>query len=289
MNKLWTIGALLQWTQQYFTQKGIDSPRLDAEILLAHVLHKERIYLYAHYDEPMNADELAAYRELVKKRASRWSVAHILGVKPFMGLDFHVSGDVLIPRPETETLVETVLERIPKDAAPAILDIGTGSGAIILSLLQYLPNAVGMGVDISPQALEIAGKNGAALQLDRRVTWKQSNICSALEDRQFDWIVSNPPYLTQDDMNHLQPEVAHDPAQALFGGTDGLDIYRRIAAESPAHLCDDGCCAVEIGAGQEDDVVRIFTADGMYHHEQTVCDYGGIARVLVFRRKEKSK
>ena len=151
MNKIWTIGALLQWTQQYFAEKGIDSPRLDAEILLAHVLKKERIYLYAHYDEPMNGDELAAYRELVKKRGSRLSVAHILGTQAFMGLDFKVSQDVLIPRPETEMLVETVIEAA-RGTAPVIIDIGTGSGAIILSLLSYLPEATGFGVDISPKA-----------------------------------------------------------------------------------------------------------------------------------------
>ena len=132
-------------------RKGIDSPRLDAEILLAHVLKKERIYLYAHYDEPMNGDELAAYRELVKKRGSRLSVAHILGTQAFMGLDFKVSQDVLIPRPETEMLVETVIEAA-RGTAPVIIDIGTGSGAIILSLLSYLPEATGFGVDISPKA-----------------------------------------------------------------------------------------------------------------------------------------
>ena len=157
MNKIWTIGALLQWTQQYFAGKGIDSPRLDAEILLAHVLHKERIYLYAHYDEPMNGEELAAYRAMVKQRADRLSVAHILGTKAFMGLDFKVSEDVLIPRPETEMLVETVVAAA-EGTAPAIIDIGTGSGAIILSLLHYLPQATGKGVDISPKALAIAAE-----------------------------------------------------------------------------------------------------------------------------------
>ena len=150
MNKIWTIGALLQWTQPYFAEKGIDSPRLDAEILLAHVLKKERIYLYAHYDEPMNGEELAAYRELVKKRGSRLSVAHILGNQAFMGLDFKVSQDVLIPRPETEMLVETVIAAA-KGTKPVVIDVGTGSGAIVLSLLSYLPEATGFGVDISPR------------------------------------------------------------------------------------------------------------------------------------------
>lgn len=286
MSKLWTIGALLQWTQQFFTQKGIDSPRLDAEILLSHVLHKERIYLYAHYDEPMNPTELAAYRELVKKRASRLSVAHILGTKAFMGLDFKVTEDVLVPRPETEMLVETVVTKAGDNASPAILDIGTGSGAIILSLLHYLPKATGTGVDISPKALAVAKENGEALGLSERVTWLQSDLFTKVPDSQYDWFVSNPPYLTKDDMAHLQPEVTHDPKLALYGGDDGLDVYRNLALQSPAYVKIGGYCAVEIGAGQAADVISIFTATAAYEHVQTVQDYGGIDRVLVFTRKE---
>lgn len=285
MNKIWTIGALLQWTQQFFAGKGIDSPRLDAEILLAHVLHKERIYLYAHYDEPMNPQELAAYRELVKKRANRYSVAHILGTQPFMGLDFKVSEDVLIPRPETEMLVETVVTAA-EGTAPVIIDIGTGSGAIVLSLLHYLPQAMGTGVDISTKALAIAAENGRSLGLDDRVTWIESDLFTQVPPCTCDWLVSNPPYLTQGDMEQLQPEVRHDPALALYGGDDGLDFYRRIATDSPAYVKVGGHCAVEIGAGQADDVTAIFCRHGAYDHEQTVKDYGGIDRVLVFSRKE---
>lgn len=285
MNKIWTIGALLQWTQQYFAGKGIDSPRLDAEILLAHVLHKERIYLYAHYDEPLNGEELAAYRAMVKKRADRLSVAHILGTKAFMGLDFKVSEDVLIPRPETEMLVETVVTAA-EGTAPVIIDIGTGSGAIVLSLLHYLPQATGTGVDISSKALAIAAENGRSLGLDDRVTWIESDLFTQVPPCTCDWLVSNPPYLTQGDMEQLQPEVRHDPALALYGGDDGLDFYRRIATDSPAYVKVGGHCAVEIGAGQVDDVTAIFCRHGAYDHEQTVKDYGGIDRVLVFSRKE---
>ena len=276
---------MLQWTQQYFAGKGIDSPRLDAEILLAHVLHKERIYLYAHYDEPMNGEELAAYRAMVKQRADRLSVAHILGTKAFMGLDFKVSEDVLIPRPETEMLVETVVAAA-EGTAPAIIDIGTGSGAIILSLLHYLPQATGKGVDISPKALAIAAENGRTLGLDGRVTWIESDLFTKVLQGACDWLVSNPPYLTKGDMEHLQPEVRHDPALALYGGDDGLEFYRRIAAESPAYVKAGGHCAVEIGAGQADAVTAVFCRHGAYDHEQTVKDYGGIDRVLVFSRKE---
>ncbi|KMO87192.1 modification methylase HemK [Megasphaera cerevisiae DSM 20462] len=285
MTKIWTIGELLQWTQQFFVQKGIDSARLDAEILLAHVLRKERIYLYSHYDEPMNPQELSVYRDMVKQRAGRLSVAHILGRKAFMGMDFCVNRDVLVPRPETELLVETILEQAGRDGAVSVLDIGTGSGAVILSILQYMPQACGSGVDISPQALAVAKKNGAALQLSERVTWIESDIVSGVSPQVFDWIVSNPPYLTQADMEQLEPEVRYDPPQALFGGTDGLDIYRRMAEECWSYLKQDGFFAVEIGAGQANEVIAVFTHTGMYGHVRTVKDYGGIERVILFTRK----
>lgn len=286
MPKIWTIGALLTWTQQFFAQKSVDSPRLDAEILLAHVLQKERIYLYAHYDEPMNPNELAAYRELVKKRANRLSVAHILGTKAFMGLDFKVTTDTLVPRPETEMLVETVVTKAGEDASISIIDIGTGTGAIILSLLHYLPKATGTGVDISPKALAVAKENGKTLGLTDRVQWLESDLFASVPAGPYDWFVSNPPYLTKDDMAHLQPEVIHDPALALYGGDDGLDIYRKLAQQSPAYVKIGGYCAVEIGAGQASDVTAIFTQHGAYDYVQTIQDYSGIDRVLVFTRKE---
>lgn len=289
MNKIWTIGSILQWTQQYFDRKGIDSPRLDAEILLAHVLQRERIYLYAHYDEPMNPEELTQYREIIQERANRMSVAHILGKKAFMGLDFKVNTDVLIPRPETEMLVETVLEAEGKQGAPSVLDMGTGSGAIILSLLHLLPNAVGTGVDISSKALQVAKENGEQLKISDRITWIESDLFTAVPSQTFDWVVSNPPYLTQQDMEQLQPEVQYDPQNALYGGTDGLDVYRHIAAASPAYIKEGGHCAVEIGAGQANDVIAIFTEHSVYTHDKTVKDYGGIDRVLVFIRKEECK
>lgn len=286
MAKIWTIGELLQWTQGFFTKKGIDSPRLDAEILLAHVMQQERIYLYAHYDEPLEADELAAFRELVKKRAERISVAHLLGTKSFMGLDFTVNEDVLIPRPETEVMVETIVGAQPATQPITILDIGTGSGAIIVSLLKYLPEATGVGVDISSNALTIAEKNSVNLGVAERVSWLQSDLFADIPSQTFQWIVSNPPYLTQADMDSLQPEVQHDPPQALFGGADGLEFYRRIAKDAWSYLSDHGQCAVEIGAGQAQDVVKLFVDTGRYELEKIYEDYGHIERVIVFKRKE---
>lgn len=286
MTELWTIGALLQWTQRFFAAKGIDTARLDAELLLAHVLQKERIYLYAHYDEPLSTGELAAYRELVRKRGQRFSVAHLLGTKSFMGLKFSVTEDVLVPRPETELLVEAVLEREPRDSTAAVLDIGTGSGAIVLSICHYLPQATGLGVDISAAALAVAAKNGASLDLPQ-VRWQESDLTAAVGTQTFDWILSNPPYLTAGDMAALEPEVRHDPQLALFGGPDGLAVYRRLAAVMAEHLKPGGHCAVEIGSGQRQAVAAIFAAVGNYSEVTVIPDYGGIERVLIWQRKER--
>ena len=285
MNKIWTIGALLQWTQQYFAGKGIDSPRSMRKFSWPMSCIKSASICTAHYDEPLNGEELAAYRAMVKSGPTdyRWPISWAPKLS-WASISRSVK-DVLIPRPETEMLVETVVTAA-EGTAPVIIDIGTGSGAIVLSLLHYLPQATGTGVDISSKALAIAAENGRSLGLDDRVTWIESDLFTQVPPCTCDWLVSNPPYLTQGDMEQLQPEVRHDPALALYGGDDGLDFYRRIAADSPAYVKVGGHCAVEIGAGQADDVTAIFCRHGAYDHEQTVKDYGGIDRVLVFSRKE---
>lgn len=284
--KVWTVGAMLQWTVDFFTQKGLESARLDAEILLAHVLQKERIYLYAHYDEPVSAKEREAYRALVIKRAQRYSVAHILGTRPFMGLDFAVNEDVLVPRPETEMLVETVLCREAEGAAFSLLDMGTGSGAIIISILHERPEATGLAVDVSEKALAVAKKNGEALGVADRLRFLESNLFANVPKETFHWIVSNPPYLTAEDMEHLQPEVRHDPESALYGGVDGLDFYRVLARESASYLKPRGYIAVEVGSGQNKAVADLFTATGTFSLVDIVVDYGGIERVVLCQRKE---
>jgi len=235
----------------------------------------------------MTAGELNSYRNFVKKRAERVSVAHLLGTKNFMGMNFIVNTDVLIPRPETEILVETVLSYEKNTAANIkILDIGTGSGAIILSLLSYWTKASGTGVDVSPAALIIAKKNSEAFKLSERVEWLESDLFANVFHRSYTWIVSNPPYLTQADMQSLQPEVRRDPEQALFGGIDGLSYYRQLAADSWQYMMQDGYCAVEIGAGQCKAVSDIFEAAGHYMIDKVVKDYGDIERVIIFKRKE---
>ena len=157
--EIWTIGRILQWTEQYFQSKEMDTPRLDGEVLLSHVLGKDRIYLYTHYDQPLIQDELDAFRPLVQQRAKGHCVAAIIGEKDFMGLTFKVNDKVLIPRPDTETLIEYVLGTYPKDSDMRVLDVCTGPGTILLSLLHYLPNACGVGLEISTDALSVAEKN----------------------------------------------------------------------------------------------------------------------------------
>ena len=182
-DKIWTIGRILKWTEQYFKDKGIESPRLDAEVLLAHVLEKQRIYLYVHFDEPLQPGELAAYREMIKKRVLRVPVAQILGEKEFMGLTFKVTADTLVPRPDTEILVQAAVDRLRAMAGEEPLrfaDIGTGSGAICLSVLHYLAGTVADTVDISPAARAVAEENAASLGLADRITFHTGDLLQPL-------------------------------------------------------------------------------------------------------------
>ena len=285
--ELWTIGRLLQWTEQYFLDKG--ASRLDGEVLLSHILGKDRIYLYTHYDEPLNKQELDAYRPLVLERAKGYSVAAIIGKKEFMGLTFIVSKDVLIPRPDTETLVEDILTVFDKDSAPYILDVCTGPGTILYSLLHYLPQAMGLGLDISKEALAVAVKNREQLELTERAKLCYSDLLSALSgdtvyENTFDLIVSNPPYIPSEEILTLEPEVQHEPVIALDGGVDGLDFYRRLLAEAPKYLKTGGYLAVEIGYDQAEAVTDIAKSVGVYSEVMAQKDLGGIVRVLRWQK-----
>ena len=183
-NELWTISRMLQWTEQYFRSKGIESSRLDGEVLLSHSLGCDRMYLYVNFDRPLDKAELDAYRPLVVQRAKGYSVAAIIGHKEFMGLDFHVNEHVLIPRPDTETLIEDILALYDVDASPRILDLCTGPGTILLSLLHYLPQAKGVGVDISKTALAVAEQNRQSMELSDVSRFCESDIKQLLEQVQ---------------------------------------------------------------------------------------------------------
>lgn len=283
---IWTIKKLLLWTTHYFQEHHLDSPRLDAELLLAHVLHKQRIYLYTDFDLIVEPSELSLYREYIKKRVSGISTAAIIGEKEFMGLTFKVNEDVLIPRPDTETWLEKVIQYHRNEQGLHVADLGTGSGAILLSFLYYCREDTGVGVDISEKALAVAEENGKNLKMDDRVTWRRGDYLTALEEGElFDGILTNPPYIPTGDIRGLAEEVRHEPMNALDGGADGLTFYRKLAEGAAEHLKDGGFLAAEFGIHQAADVVNLLKETGKFDSFEVITDYGGIERAVYCRKK----
>lgn len=286
---IWTIKKLLLWTTHYFQEHHLDSPRLDAELLLAHVLHKQRIYLYTDFDLIVEPSELSLYREYIKKRVSGVSTAAIIGEKEFMGLTFKVNEDVLIPRPDTETWLEKVIQYHRNEQGLYVADLGTGSGAILLSFLYYCKEDTGVGVDISEKALALAEENGKNLKMDDRVTWRRGDYLTALEEGElFDGILTNPPYIPTGDIRGLAEEVRHEPMNALDGGADGLTFYRKLAEGAAEHLKDGGFLAAEFGIHQAADVVNLLKETGKFDSFEVITDYGGIERAVYCRKKAES-
>lgn len=283
---IWTIKKLLLWTTHYFQEHHLDSPRLDAELLLAHVLHKQRIYLYTDFDLIVEPSELSLYREYIKKRVSGISTAAIIGEKEFMGLTFKVNEDVLIPRPDTETWLEKVIQYHRNEQGLTVADLGTGSGAILLSFLYYCKEDTGVGVDISEKALAVAEENGKTLKMDDRVTWRRGDYLTALEEGElFDGILTNPPYIPTGDIRGLAEEVRHEPMNALDGGADGLTFYRKLAEGAAEHLKDGGFLAAEFGIHQAAEVVNLLKKTGKFDSFEVITDYGGIERAVYCRKK----
>ena len=285
-SEIWTIGSILKWTEQYFNDKGVESSRLDAEVLLSRVLGKERIYLYVHFDQPLQQMELGRFREMIKQRVKRIPVAYILGEKEFMGMDFSVSPAVLIPRPDTEILVENVIERLKKMENVHIVDIGTGSGAIAVSILANCLNVSGVAVDISSEALAVAKSNAIRHGVDMRLEFVKSDVYDSLSAGQFDAIISNPPYIPDKDIAGLEPEVKCEPYDALAGGKDGLDFYRRLIQEGIKFLKPNGFMAFEVGIYQAEDVADIGRETGAFNHFEIIKDYGNIDRVVIMKKQE---
>lgn len=287
-NTLWTIQRLLAWTTQYFQNHEIESPRLDAELLLAKVLHKQRIFLYTDFEEIVNPEELALFKSFIQKRVKGISTAAIIGEKEFMGLTFHVNEDVLIPRPDTETWLEKVIQYHRNDGAIEVADLGTGSGAILLSFLYYCKDAKGVGVDISEKALAVAKENGAELAMDARASWLVGDYIDALpEGTLYDGILSNPPYIPRADIAHLQEEVKHEPMLALYGGEDGLVFYRRLAEKAAQHLNEGGFLAVEFGIHQWEEILSLLKETGEFEDFEVIKDYGDIERAIYCRKKKQ--
>ncbi len=285
-NPVWTIKSILSWTIGYFKNHGIEFPRLDAELLLAHVLKKNRIYLYTDFEQILNKDELALFKSYIQKRVSGFSTAAIIGEKEFMGFTLHVNEHVLIPRPDTETWLEKVIQYHRNDQKLFIADLGTGSGALLAGFLYYCKDAAGVGVDISEEALKIAAENGELLQFGDRVEWRRGDYMNALAAEElFDGIISNPPYIPTDDIEQLSEEVRKEPKIALDGGKDGLDFYRILAKEAKKHLRPGGFLAMEIGINQSEPVMEILKETEAYEKFEIITDYGGIERAIYCRKK----
>jgi release factor glutamine methyltransferase len=286
----WTILKILQWTTAYFKTHPIDSPRLTAEILLAHVLSAKRIDLYTRFDQPLTKDELGSFKALIRRRIRREPVAYITGNREFFGIDFDVSPFVLIPRPETEFLVEAALAHIPKTVLKPlrILELGAGSGAVIVSLAANRPGHDYVASDISVNALKAAAGNAKKNGVSGELLFFAGDLFAplSLSACPFDLIVSNPPYIAENDLTGLEPEVRDfEPTLALDGGADGLDIIRRIISIAPSYLNQNAPLMLEIGFDQKDRVVRIVTDDGRYSPPEFIKDYGGHHRVVIMHKK----
>lgn len=280
MTDPWTIIKLLNWAADYFTAKGIDSPRLDAELLLSHALGLRRIDLYLQFDKAPLPAELATFKELVRRRAAREPVAYILGRKEFWSRQFVVTRDVLIPRPETEILVAAVIDLCRRwqvgdgleKATPLTgIDVGTGSGIIAVTLLAEVPQLQVTAIDVSEAAIAVARENAQKHGVADRIEFVQASIfdLSSAEVRmsaaneKFNLIVSNPPYIVSSKITELAPEIArYEPAVALDGGADGLDFYRSLVPFAATHLDPGGAVAVEIGEEQGLKVSAMFRASG---------------------------
>jgi release factor glutamine methyltransferase len=275
------VKALLRWATEQLSETGCDTPALDARLLLqaAAGLTREDLILYPERKvEAARADD---FRDFVARRAAREPVSRILGEREFYGRAFRVTPAVLDPRPDTETLVDAALAVMPRNAT--VLDVGTGSGAIVITLLAERPDATGTATDISAEALEVARFNAEALGVAPRLRLAKGCWFEPVDGR-FDLVVSNPPYIPAGEIAHLSPDVRNfDPMTALAGGSDGLDPYREIAAGVSAHLETGGSLLVEIGAGQADDVEAIFTTAGLTPVRRHT-DLGGHVRCLHFRR-----
>ncbi|MDQ1330072.1 MAG: Release factor glutamine methyltransferase [Thermodesulfobacteriota bacterium] len=282
----WTIIKLLQWTTSYFKSNGIDSPRATAEILLAHTLGLKRIDLYLRHDQPLNRSELDLFKSLIKKRTSREPVAYIVGCKEFWSMELEVTQDVLIPRPETECLVEEALSVLTKQHPcnpKKILEMGTGSGAVILAIASQKPGHLYFASDVSIKAAGIASKNTKRLSFDDKISFFCGNWFSPLREKDnfFDIIISNPPYIRKNDIRDLQPEINRfEPIEALDGGEDGLEHIRYIIEHAHQFLNNEGNLLLEIGHDQKDPVEKIITETGNYKRVYFRKDYSGFDRVV---------
>lgn len=276
---------LVRLTAGYLKEKGVEGARLDAELLLAHCLGVPRIQLYLQFEKPLEDREVDAYRELVRRRARREPAAYLTGSREFWSLDLRVDARVLVPRPDTERLVEEALARATA-AEGHLLDLGTGSGAVALAFLSERPGWRAVGTDTSTGALEVAADNAQRLGLSERFEARQGDLFEPVSGEVFDLVVSNPPYIPTADIDGLEAEVSRfEPRAALDGGPDGLCVIRRIAARAADHLVPGGTVALEFGVDQADAVRGILQKDGGFGEVSILDDYAGRPRVAAARRR----
>jgi len=290
---VWTILALIRWADERFKKEGLATPRLDAEVLLAEALTTDRVGLYTHSDQPLQPDELARFKELIRRRLRREPVAYILGKREFWSLPLRVTPDVLIPRPETETLVAEALKILtPAEGKDFhILEIGTGSGAISIALARELPATKVMATDLSPKALAVAEENALRSGVRERIRFLQGDLFHPLEKGEtFNLIVTNPPYIPRGQFPSLLPEVRdYEPKVALDGGKDGLDFFRRVLPAVDEYLLPGGWFLAEMGAGQDPQILKIAEKNPDLDSFTFAKDLGGINRVFKARKKTEEK
>ena len=286
-NKIWRVVDLLDWTVGYFQQHGIPNPRLDAEVLLGHLLEKTRLQLYLHFEMPVFQEHLTPFRELIKKRIAHTPVSYLTNRKEFMSLDFYVDERVLIPRPETEQLVETILTTKTENPQ-RLLELGTGSGIIATSIALQQPEWEIVATDISEPALTVAQKNAETHACTEQIKFLSGDLFEPIEavntngNTRFDWIVCNPPYVKNTERDTLSPDVRdYEPEIALFAGDDGLVVIRRLIAEAPKHLAPGGKLIFEIGETQAESVRALIDAESTYCMYELFKDYAEKERIVL--------
>jgi release factor glutamine methyltransferase len=281
----WTVGKIIDWTTAHLKKHGSETPRLDAEILLAKARRCPRIQLYVQYHELLTDDERTVMRDLVRRRAQSEPVAYLVGHREFFGLDFRVTPDVLIPRPETETLVLELLAAGRAHTSPRILDVGTGSGCIAIAAAVNLPAAAVTGIDISAPALEIARANASHHEVGGRVKYLEGDLFAPLAaDDPFDIIVSNPPYVADGEMDSLPADIRrHEPPHALRAGPEGLDVITRLISGAKSHLAPGGALLIEISPEQAARVAGLIDEAGVYEKPRLIKDASGNERVVATR------
>lgn len=280
-----TIAEALIMGAESLSARSIPTPERESSLLLRHVLKRDAAFIYAHPDHRLNAMESILFKAVIKRRAAHEPFQYIVGTQEFFGLEFEVTPDVLIPRPETEILVEGVIEEYEAHNSFRFCEIGIGSGCITVSLLVNLPRSTATGVDISDDALAVSARNAERHGVNVRLELLRSNVFDELAASQFDLIVSNPPYVPERDLETLQQEVrSFEPRFALTGGEDGLDIIRKLIVDSPVHLKTDGFLFVEIGWDQFDRVAGLFDPT-LWDYVDFVPDLQGIPRIVKAKLK----